>query len=88
MNHISAQELSSLTAPTLLQHVKLARQDKEIWDKSYEAEYQGLERLNTWNVISETEYEAIKKITGPALPTVAMSCVRYDTEGKSIRPKY
>eukprot|EP00957_Ditylum_brightwellii_P163073 12417902-Ditylum_brightwellii.AAC.1 len=39
-NHTSAEELSSLIAPALLQHVKLARQDKKIWDKSYEAEYQ------------------------------------------------
>eukprot|EP00957_Ditylum_brightwellii_P046969 3565243-Ditylum_brightwellii.AAC.1 len=87
-NHISAQDLSSLTAPTLLQHIKLSRQDNKIWDRSYKAECQGLEQLNTWKIISDTEYEAIRKITGPALPTVAILCVKYDTEGNLVQAKY
>eukprot|EP00957_Ditylum_brightwellii_P194589 14821930-Ditylum_brightwellii.AAC.1 len=58
--------------------------DKAIWDKSYEAEYRGLEKLNTWEVISEQDYEAIKHITGLALPTMAISCIKYDTEGNPI----
>jgi hypothetical protein len=54
LRHISAHGLKSLVPPTSLRaHSKLDVTDKFIWDEAYNEEYDGLEALPTWEVISE-----------------------------------
>ena len=86
--HISAQNLSSLDAPTLTQHIKMKPGDKEIWDAAYAEEYNGLTNLPAWETISEAEYKKIKHLTGDLLPTMAISTVKVDENGKPKRAKY
>jgi hypothetical protein len=57
LRHVSAHGLQSLLAPTSLKaHHKLSPEDKSIWDATYDEEYDGLESLPTWEVISEAQY--------------------------------
>jgi deoxyuridine 5'-triphosphate nucleotidohydrolase len=87
--HVSAVNLIQKSAPSsLLQHAKLHPDDKQIWDKSYFEEYEGLQKLNTWKVITEDEYHAIKTQVKRTLPTMAIATVKTDGEGNPIRAKY
>ena len=86
---VSATGLSSLHEPKLHEHSKLPPQDKEIWDQSYFEEYMGLhEETQTWEYISEDEYKALRPVVGNALPTMAISKVKTDENGKPNRAKY
>ena len=86
---VSASGLSSLYEPKLHEHSKLPPQDKEIWDKSYLEEYMGLHEVTeTWEYITENEYKALRPIVGNALPTMAISKVKTDEDGKPERAKY
>eukprot|EP00957_Ditylum_brightwellii_P173438 13205201-Ditylum_brightwellii.AAC.1 len=87
-NHVSARDLTSLNAPKLTKHILLNKNDKRIWDKSYKSEYYGLEKLNTWSIISKREYQVMRHITGPAQPTMAILCVKYDPDGNQVRAMY
>jgi deoxyuridine 5'-triphosphate nucleotidohydrolase len=87
--HVSAVNLIQKSAPSsLLQHAKLHPDDKTVWDKSYFEEYEGLQRLNTWKVITEDEYHAIKHQVKRTLPTMAIATVKTDGDGNPIRAKY
>lgn len=55
--HISAADLEILKSPTLLKHKSLSPNDKKIWDAAYAAEYYGLEGIDTWETITEEEYQ-------------------------------
>ena len=79
---VSATGLSSLYEPKLHEHSKLNKQDKEIWDKSYLEEYMGLhDETQTWDYITEEEYQALRPIVGNALPSMAISKVKTDENG-------
>jgi len=57
LRHVSAHGLKTLLAPTSLRaHDNLCPEDKFIWDAAYDEEYDGLESLPTWEVISEEQY--------------------------------
>ena len=87
--HVSAAELDVMTAPTLTKHHKLSAKDKQIWDDSYAAEYEGLVGIDTWDVINKSEYKNLLKTTNlTVIPTMAISIIKYDGEGKPIRAKY
>ena len=63
--------------------------DKSIWDHAYLNEYLGLtEDTNTWEYISEREYQILRPITGNALPSMAISTIKKDADGLPIRAKY
>ena len=82
------KKLINLTEPILNQHHKLLPSDKRIWDKSYEEEYQGLVKLDTWELISESDYNLLRKTLGPTLPTIAISTIKKDSAGNTERAKY
>ena len=55
---VSASNLHLLEAPTLLKHEHLHPEDKATWDESYKQEYQGLADIDTWEYLSEKDYQA------------------------------
>jgi deoxyuridine 5'-triphosphate nucleotidohydrolase len=85
---VSAKDLHLLQAPTLLKHHRLHPQDKITWDAAYKEEYEGLADIDTWEVISESEYKDMKHILGSLLPTMAISIIKHDEHGKPVRAKY
>ena len=85
---VSAKDLHLMEAPILLKHHKLHVNDRKTWDESYCQEYQGLVDIDTWEYISEADYLASKQMFGNLLPTMAISTIKYDGEGKPIRAKY
>jgi hypothetical protein len=86
---VSAKDLDNKTAPTLLKHYLLSNKDKRIWDASYKAEYDGLVDIETWEVITEAEYQELRKLgKGGLLPTMAISTIKYDGDGNPLRAKY
>jgi hypothetical protein len=85
---ISAKGLSLLQAPTLLKHNKLDPDDEEIWNEAYRSEYEGLQSIDTWEVISEEEYQSMKHLSKGLLPTMAIATIKYDGDGKPDRAKY
>jgi deoxyuridine 5'-triphosphate nucleotidohydrolase len=86
--HISAASLKDLDAPTLLQMHSLDNQDKQLWKQAYDEEYYGLEDLPAWTHITEEQYQAIKPTVGKALPTMAISTIKYDENGHPKRCKW
>jgi hypothetical protein len=85
---VSTCNLHLLQAPTLLKHHRLHLQDKATWDEAYKQEYESLADINTWEVISESEYNDIKHILGKLLPTITISIIKDDGEGQPIHTKY
>jgi hypothetical protein len=81
---VSAQHLHLKEAPTLLKHHKLHPDDRQTWDASYREEYQGLTDIDTWEYISEDDYQTSKHLFGNLLPTMAISTIKYDGEGNPI----
>jgi deoxyuridine 5'-triphosphate nucleotidohydrolase len=86
---ISAAELQSQTEPKLHEHYKLSPKDKQIWDESYREEYFGLhDDTQTWQYITEDEYQNLKSVLGRPLPTMAISKIKRDSQGNPTRAKY
>ena len=86
---VSAANLHNQQTPSsLLNHYKLHPNDKSIWDQAYEQEYQGLQDIDTWEYISETDYQNCKHIFGKLMPTMAISVIKKDENGKPVRCKY
>ena len=50
--------------------------------EGYDEEYYGLKDLPAWTTISESEYLKIRNVVGHALPTMAISTVKYDENNK------
>ena len=88
-HHVSARDLDVMAVPTLSKHHKLTPNDKAIWDDSYAAEYEGLVGMDTWEVITEDEFINLRKTTKLTLiPTMAISVIKKDREGRPVRAKY
>ncbi len=86
---VSAKGLMKMEAPaSLLKHQQLHPNDKKIWDESYRQEYQGLIDIDTWETISEEEYQNMKHIYKGLMPTMAISVIKYDGYGNPVRAKY
>ena len=85
---VSAKDLHLLEAPSLLKHNKLHPDDKRIWDESYREEYQGLVDIDTWETITEEEYQQTKHLYKGTMPTMAIAVIKYDKNGKPDRAKY
>ena len=86
--HVSAASLRNLDVPTLIQMQKLQDTDKTTWNKAYNEEYDGLNSLPAWTPISESQYQDMKHIVGNALPTMAISTIKYDENGQPKRCKW
>jgi len=88
LRHVSAHGLKSLFAPTSLNsHKSMDSNDKVIWDAAYDEEYDGLESLPTWEIVSEAQYKQLCK-GKRALPTMAIATIKYDANNKPKRAKY
>lgn len=86
---VSAANLHNMEAPgSLLNHCKLHPEDKEIWDEAYIEEYDGLDSIDTFKTITEDEYQSMKHIYKGIMPTMAISTIKYDENGKPVRAKY
>ena len=88
IQHVSASNLESLTAPTLAKHNSLSPNDKNIWDQAWDEEWNGLLALDVFETISERQYQLLRKIYGDALPSMAISTIKYDEHGNPKRAKY
>ena len=88
--HVSAKDLINMESPlSLLKHKKLHPNDQRIWDESYAEEYNGLQSLDTWEVVTEDQYKLLKKTTNARLlPTMALSVIKRDGNGNPHRAKY
>jgi hypothetical protein len=76
LHHVSAHGLKSLVPPTSLKvHHKLDPAYKAIWGAVYDEEYDSLESLPTWEVISENQYKQLSK-GKRALPTMAIATIK------------
>jgi hypothetical protein len=85
---VSTYGLSSLIAPTSLrQHAKLSPGDKKIWDDAYDEEYDGLESIPNWEIVTEEQYKLLSK-GKKALPTMAIATIKYDDRNRPKRAKY
>jgi hypothetical protein len=88
LRHVSAHGLKSLLAPNSLKHHRsLDPADKQVWDAAYDEEYDGLESLLTWEVITKAQYKQLSK-GKRALPTMALATIKYDANNKPKRAKY
>jgi len=61
--------------------------DKQIWDNTYNEEYDDLANIPTWEVISEHQFKLLSKGVKP-LPSMAISTIKYDENNKPKRAKY
>ncbi len=86
--HVSAKGLQIMATPSLHKHHELPPGNKNIWDLSYMEKYNGLQNLDTWEIITEAEYKRLLPICGKALPKMAISTIKRDGEGNPIRAKY
>ena len=87
--HVSVAGLKNLDAPTLVQMHNIKHiHDKEQWNKAYDEEYNGLADLPAWTYITEAEYQEIKPTVGRVLPTMEISTIKYDEQGKPKRCKW
>lgn len=77
-----------MQAPTLLKHHKLHEDDKITWDEAYRQEYQGLVDIETWETITEQEYQKTRHLYKGIMSTMAISCIKYDGNGNPVQAKY
>ena len=68
--------------------MSLENADKKIWAKAYDEEFDGLADLPAWTVISEAQYRKLRPTVGNALPTMAISTVKYNENGLPKRAKW
>jgi hypothetical protein len=88
LHHVSAHGLTNLLPPTSLKaHSKLNSNDKAIWDAAYHEEFDGLESLPTWEVLSEERFCQLGT-SHKALPTMAIAMIKYDANNRPKRAKY
>ena len=79
-NHVCVKCLSTHDVPTLIQHKLLKPGDRKIWF--------GLKDLPCWITITNEQYKALKPKIGKALPTMAISTIKFDENGQPKRAKY
>jgi len=88
LRHVSAHGLQSLIAPSSLkQHNNMSATDKAIWDSAYCEEYDGLTSIPTWEVLTESQFKILSK-GRKALPSMAISTIKYDAHNQPKRAKY
>ena len=85
---ISAKNLHQQQAPTLLKHHLLHPDDKETWDMAYREEYEGLVNIDSWEMITENDYQALKHTYKGVMPTMAIATIKRDGDGNPVRAKY
>ena len=61
--------------------------DKSIWDSAYNEEFNGLNDLPTWEVLTKAQFKSLSKGVKP-LPSMAIATIKYDAFNKPKRAKY
>jgi len=74
-------------ASSLKHHSKLHVTDKEIRDNAYNKEYDGLNVLPSWEIVTEAEHHRLRK-GQKALPTMAIATIKYDEHNRPKHAKY
>ena len=88
-HHVSAHGLQTLVPPqSPCDHSSMSPSDKQIWDAAYLEEIQGLKERKTWETISENEFKKIQHKVKAVLPSMAISTIKLDENGKPKRAKY
>jgi hypothetical protein len=88
LRHVSAHGLTSLIAPvSLSSHQKMNDCDKSIWDAAYDEEFDGLNNLPTWEVLTGSQFKLLSKGVKPS-PSIAIAMIKYDAFNKPNRAKY
>lgn len=86
--HVFAHGLTSLIAPVSLScHQKMNAFDKSIWDSAYNEEFNGLNDLPTWEVLTKAQFKSLSKGVKP-LPSMAIATIKYDAFNKPKCAKY
>ena len=81
-------KVSPLKAPSLLHHHELSQNDHNIWDAAYKAEYDGLKNIETWELITDQQYQKLKHLYKGPLTTMAFTTIKKDRKGHPTRAKY
>jgi hypothetical protein len=86
--HVSAHTLTSSTPPgSVLKALHPSHPDKSIWFESYQEEYEGLISNDTFDIISEAEYQRLKQLHGiRAIPSMRTFVIKH-TNGVPTRAK-
>ena len=63
------------------------QEDKKMWDAAYREEFFGLKDLPCWVTISDEQYKALKPKVDKALPTMAISTMKFDAYCGSRQPR-
>jgi hypothetical protein len=88
LRHVTAHGLSSLVAPTSLKQISnLSPSDQAVWLEAYDEEFDGLNSLPTWDVITEDQFKKLSKGI-KALPSMAIATIKYDDFNRPKRAKY
>jgi hypothetical protein len=88
LQHVSAHGLTSRLAPvSLASHLKMSESDKSIWDAAYDEEFDGLNSLPTWEVLTESQFKSLSKGIKP-LPCMAIATIKYDVFNRPKCAKY
>jgi hypothetical protein len=61
--------------------------DKDTWNAAYDEEYDGLDSVPTWKVVSDAQFCQLSK-GKCALPTMAIATNKNDENNKPKRVKY
>lgn len=87
--HVTATNLHSHFSPqSLKRHMAMHPDDKATWDAAYAEEYHGLQDLHCFEYISESDYQSLRNVLGPTLPSMAISTIKHDEQGQPVRAKY
>jgi len=86
--HVSASQLQSTTPPgSVVKALHQHNPDRAIWNASYKEEYDGLMANDTFDIISEEEYQHLKHAHGVrAIPSMCTFLVKH-TNGVPTRAK-
>ena len=85
---VSAKSLEVQKTPSLLHHHKLCQNDQDIWDAAYKAQYDGLQNIETWELITDQQYQQMIHLYKGLLPTMAITTIKKDGKGNPTRAKY
>ncbi len=88
LRHVTAHGLSSLVAPVSLKQIqKMSTGDQEVWFAAYDEEFDGLNTIPTWDIITEDQFRRLGKNV-KALPSMAIATIKYDEFNRPKRAKY
>eukprot|EP00957_Ditylum_brightwellii_P030839 2336837-Ditylum_brightwellii.AAC.1 len=69
-------------------HHLLSPTNKETWDATYKEEYNGLNSLSTWGLITQQQYGSLFPLYGNVISTMTLATLQYDKNGLPKQAKY